>query len=377
MQKERCDSCGKSLQSFYTYDDRVLFLCEDCNRSAITCDSPRFNAKCASTSDGSAKLLAVEKSKNTKGITFVPGYLRYNNNAYHLCPECDTRLAKVQCSGNCGNWLTINNTSLGIETTPYVYGMAPDTIEFCTSCVTADSEKCGACGSVPVAHRSNPKETELFPGAMVSFYDGEQLYRCKVCVPKIISDGSAKKYYDLIGERLRELWSSITDDVKYQFLKDLPPLKLVGHQALISASSDPGVRTGILRGFWTNRPQSRILMEGSVPKVIFLSTEAHELTHAWQASLKLTLDAKTSEGFAQWVAYTLLKESGNDLKLDPQEVEERINAIATSTLANYGNGFRAFRQLEESSPDGRQRVLAAAMRDVDKALTKWNIGIPD
>ncbi len=364
-----CDSC-KKFPASYSYGDRAL--CEECNRSAITCDSPKFHAKCAeSTSDGVGKLLATNR------ITFVPGYPSYNNNAYHLCLTCDTRLAKVKCSGKCGNWLTINNTSLGIKASPYVYGRAPDTIRFCTSCETANSEKCGACGSVPVARQSKPRETDLFPGAKVSFYDGEQLYRCKVCAPKIISDGLARSYYAQIGERLRKLWSSITNNTQWQFLKDLPPLQLVGHQALISQSSDPGVHTGILRGFWTNRPQSRILIEGSVPKGIFLSTEAHELTHAWQASQNLNLDAKTSEGFAQWVAYTLLKESGNDLKLDPQEVEERINAIATSTLANYGNGFRAFRKLEESSPDGRQRVLEAAMTGIDLALNKWNIAIPD
>ncbi len=363
--KKICDSCRKFPAS-YSYDDRAL--CEDCNGSAITCDSPRFNAKCAeSTSDDVGKLLATNR------ITFVPGYPSYNNNAYHLCLTCDTRLAKVQCSGNCGNWLTINNISL-VEN--YPYGRAPNTIRFCTSCKTANSEKCGACGSVPVARQSKPRETDLFPGAKVSFYDGEQLYRCKVCAPKIISDGLARSYYDQIGARLRKLWSSIDDTGKWQFLKDLPPLKLVGHQALISASSDPGVSEGLLRGFWTSSPKSSIFIEGSVPKAIFLSTEAHELTHAWQASLKLTLDTKTSEGFAQWVAYTLLKESGKDLTIDSQDVEDQIKAIADSTLPNYGNGFRAFRKLEESFPDGRKRVLAAAMAGIDKALNKWNVAIP-
>ncbi len=76
-----------------------------------------------------------------------------------------------------------------------------------------------------------------------------------------------------------------------------------------------------------------------MPKAIFLSTEAHELTHAWQASQNLTLDAKTSEGFAQWVAYTLLKESGNALQLDPQDVEDQVNAIATSTLPKLWQWF--------------------------------------
>jgi Peptidase of plants and bacteria len=140
----------------------------------------------------------------------------------------------------------------------------------------------------------------------------------------------------------------------------LPRLTLVGRarlQALhrqtavdAGANLPPGGDPQHLQGFFHRvNDQQNIYIEHYLPQVQFQSVAAHELTHAWQAThVPHNQPEKIVEGFAEWVAYSILQVLGE------REEAERL----TKRNDIYGEGLRYFLDLERKH--GRSAVIQRA-----------------
>lgn len=356
LPKVVCDAgCGKCLSINNTnvgwkYGEYgKLSICQDCQTQCFsTCNASLVNVRCKdSTSDGKGKLLAAGKKVFAKGVTYSR-----DKDSIQLCPACDSALSnsKVKCSGrqNCNKVLQINNTLLlsGI-----VSGTKDNGILFCKDCGKSTA-KCGSCNLLPVASQFAPVPTtnELFIGVQAPSFDGETHYRCQLCARTMLDANAIRDYYykvqKLLATLLKSNSSSWSSDTKLEVVKHS---QLIQEDRARPAKGTKGT-PGTLGGFWTNDPRSMIFIEPYLSSRWALTILAHELTHAWHyvCKLKNFADSKTSEGFAQWVAYVVLRDYGTQFPLDPKEIDTQKKAIEQSPLSDYGDGFKAFQKLEAS-----------------------------
>ena len=93
----------------------------------------------------------------------------------------------------------------------------------------------------------------------------------------------------------------------------------------------------VLGFFVRAQGRSAIYVERALPRGLLLGTFAHELGHAWQATQAPDLrDPLLCEGFAEWVAHSVLSASG-------------LRAMAARAARRddlYGRGLRHYLQIE-------------------------------
>jgi hypothetical protein len=98
-------------------------------------------------------------------------------------------------------------------------------------------------------------------------------------------------------------------------------------------------RRGIRRG---------IYVQNGLPRSLLLQVAAHEFAHAWQGeNCPLLQDPLVREGFAEWVAYTLVGVFGQ------AQMQERMQ----SRPDLYGQGLRW--ALKVAAQDGAAAVIQA------------------
>ncbi len=203
--------------------------------------------------------------------------------------------------------------------------------------------RCGVCNE-PINEQGR-----VFRGS-----EGETR-RCANCLRTAIKTGQqAEPLYQQVRELLkRELSLAIAA---------LPALSLVGRERLealhgqtaASAGNNlsPGVEPAHLQGFFHRvNDRQNIYIEHYLPQAQFQSVAAHELAHAWQSSHSPhNQPERIVEGFAEWVAYSILQALG-----------ERAEAERLTKRGDiYGEGLRYFLDLERRH--GRQAVLQRAQR---------------
>jgi len=102
-------------------------------------------------------------------------------------------------------------------------------------------------------------------------------------------------------------------------------------------------------GIYTRRGLRRgIYVQNGLPRSLLLQVAAHEFAHAWQGeNCPLLQNSLVREGFAEWVAYTLLGEFGQ------KQMQHRMH----SRPDLYGQGLRW--ALNVATQDGAVGVIQA------------------
>jgi hypothetical protein len=102
-------------------------------------------------------------------------------------------------------------------------------------------------------------------------------------------------------------------------------------------------------GIYTRRGLRRgIYVQNGLPRSLLLQVAAHEFAHAWQGeNCPLLQNSLVREGFAEWVAYTLLGEFGQ------KQMQQRMH----SRPDLYGQGLRW--ALNVAAQDGAVGVIQA------------------
>ncbi len=381
--KVTCNACDKVLliankrvsdAQLYSYGG--LSFCDACwGNGPSTCDRARLGGSCAApTAGGSAQLFKVGQKTYYAGRSYP---YTIGGQTITLCQECETAISpsKVTCSG-CNALLKISGYSLNVPTANRYVGW-PEDLVFCANCFINTSKKCDVCHSVPVAKVLVPKEGELLKDVTRSSYAGETVDVCVVCKRRVLSDGQARQYY-------QDIYSQVYNKLSPYKVFDMPPLEIVGPKNLVQILKQS--TQGHLYGFWDPN-QRKIFMRTCLTKAEFLSTEAHELAHAWHNALlgqaSGNMNKKTKEGFAQWVAYKVLESWGRPIvdatnSEEVADVKKAQSSIENDASPDYGAGFRAFQALENSSSPNQALglIVQAAQQGIDAVLTTRNIPIP-
>ena len=141
-------------------------------------------------------------------------------------------------------------------------------------------------------------------------------------------------------------------------------LLLAEFKELLSEAPVSSVRVGKLSEMSLNGEAAQgfiddqqIVISPQLKRGESLMVLAHELGHAWQFSCRQDINKVQDflvEGFAEWVAYHLVKRAG---------LTEFSHRIKTNPDPLYGKAFRWFRKLELEH--GRDTVLAIMLNWVD------------
>lgn len=321
-----CHICGQRITGQYSQYTTGLVVCARCQSAAPRC------ARCK------IPVQARAASRSPRGVLLCSSCAK----AVDHCASCNEPILDL--------WYRFE------ELLP-----APGPRHFCAACVR-DRPRCDLCRA-PAGPRA------------VTLSDGQ--YRCGLCASDLV-----------IGEvTIRRTYSDALEGAASLLggrLRLIPPLEVVNRRRMgeirrayahglsqtgnllpaAPAFSDPtptqvtkpGVASSGARhllGFYV-RAQGKpvIYVEAGLTRGLLLGTLAHELGHAWQAeqlgSVAATLDPLFSEGFAEWVAYTVLRARG-------------FPALATRARErqdDYGRGLNRF--LEYERVRGRQATLVSA-----------------
>lgn len=135
-------------------------------------------------------------------------------------------------------------------------------------------------------------------------------------------------------------------------------------QGLLTTSPVSTVRIGKLSEMSLNGEaaqgfidQGQIVISPNLKRDESLMVLAHEIGHAWQFSCRQDVDKIDDflvEGFAEWVAFHLLRRAG---------LTEFSHRIKTNPDPLYGQAFRWYRKLELDH--GREAVLAIMLNWID------------
>lgn len=326
-----CHLCGQRIAGHYVQYTNGLTVCQRCEMTAPRC------ARCH------APVQAKGATRSRRGVLLCGSCAR----AINHCASCDEPIIEM--------WYRFE------ELLP-----TPEPRHFCAACVR-DKPHCDLCRA-PIGPRA------------VTLTDGQ--YRCGLCASDLIIGEPAIRltYTDAI-----DAMSSITDGP----LRRVPPLEVVSRRSMgeirRAFTQDTGLTAGRLPappshsnlsahgahgthgphsgdatatarhllGFYV-RSQGKpvIYVEAGLTRGLLFGTLAHELGHAWQTeqlgSGASALDPLISEGFAEWVAYTLLLARGF----------RTLAARARERQDVYGNGLNRFLEIERVR--GRPAALQVA-----------------
>lgn len=323
-----CHLCGQRIRGQYVQYTTGLTVCQRCELTAPRCARCRVPVQVKSA------------TRSQRGVL--------------LCGSCSREV--THCA-SCGEpilevWYRFE------ELLP-----TPEPRHFCAACVR-DKPRCDLCRA-PVGPRS------------VTLTDGQ--YRCGLCATDLIIGEPAIRltYTDAI-----EAMTSIAGGP----LRRVPPLEVVSRRRMgeirRAYAQDIGQTAGRMpalpahSGLGTHGPHSPhagdatapvrhllgfyvrsqgkpvIYVEAGLTRGLLLGTLAHELGHAWQAeqlgSGASGLDPLISEGFAEWVAYTILLVRGF----------RTLATRARERQDDYGRGLNRFLEIERAR--GRPAVFQVA-----------------
>lgn len=274
-----------------------LVVCEECERTAPRCTLHNHPA-------AAQTLTTVDREQ--------------------VCPPCLGQLPRCAACGK------------PIIGQFYHFGDSPR--RYCPICCK-ERPPCGICGA-PIG-----KDGKKLAGGEI---------RCGACAQTIVlDDKDIEALYRAVIFRVNAL---VGNPVKHE-----PALQIVGRDQLMTIRSkhrnvppslgDAGQH---VLGFFEQIGGKRtIYIERGLPRSIFISTLAHEYTHAWQADYALQEQTMLRrEGFAEWIGYHMLLALG--YTLEAEHAAER----ARDRKDVYGQGLRYFIDLEQQF--GRQRVLSEA-----------------
>jgi hypothetical protein len=230
---------------------------------------------------------------------------------HKLCPEC---LETIDRCASCQGLLLKS-----------YYSRRGSDEKFCSRCVHT-GPVCAACHA-PV--RANDRVLG----------DGRRV--CAACQATAIEDV-------VQAEALYEQVQAICRETLHLPLSRTVPLQVVDAATLSQIHSkkyrpDNRFAHRALGTYYEDGEGCRIYLEGGLPRILSLRTLAHEYGHAYVRQFDDTFDhAVANEGFAEWVAYGVLRHLGLDALT--KEMEQREDY--------YGVGLKWMLNLERSKGPG-------------------------
>ena len=294
-----CHLCGKKLLgTYFTYND-TLVVCSECNATTPRC--------------GKCDIPSLQ-------LTLVRGVL--------ICPACRKKLPICPCC------------HIPILGKYFIIGDSP--LPYCEACVNT-RPRCDIC-RVPLDEKG-----KVFPR------QGGNINRCATCLASsVMLTADAELYYRSTNALMKDELQLDIPVLPKLYLAERADLVKLNRQAGIL--EDPNVPLGpehqhILGFFQRINEERNIYIERLLPQTLFRAVAAHELAHAWQSFYAPpTQPLMIVEGFAEWVAYSVLLARG----------QQREAARLTRRTAGdiYGDGLQYFIKLEREQ--GRQAVLQRA-----------------
>ncbi len=332
-----CHLCGQRIAGQYMQYTNGLVVCQRCETTAPRC------ARCR------APVQAKGATRSGRGVLLCGSCAR----AVNHCASCDEPIIEM--------WYRFE------ELLP-----TPEPRHFCAACVH-DKPRCDLCRA-PIGPRA------------VTLTDGQ--YRCGLCATDLVIGEPAIR---LTYTNAIDAMSSVTGGP----LRRIPPLEVVSRRRMgdirrtftqdteqtAGRLPAPPSRSGLtapeahrargthgmvgahggapteavrhLLGFYVrSQGKPMIYIEAGLTRGLLLGTLAHELGHAWQAeqlgSSAGDLDPLISEGFAEWIAYTVLLARGF----------RTLAARARERQDTYGTGLNRFLEIERLH--GRPAALQVA-----------------
>jgi hypothetical protein len=300
-----CHLCGARLAGrFYRHSNGLTF-CEACSIARPRC--PRCAAPLDDVTLAHTRLAAQ------------PG-----DPLCRRCARTAPRCAACQ-QPIVGSWYTFE------ELMP-----PPTPRRFCERCVTT-RPRCDLC-RVPVAPH------------VLALDDGQ--YRCASCSADMVqSDTSAAAVYADALRGFAQVAGPLREVPRFEVVSRLHMGEVRRRYEQVGLMGEPTTSAGhhVLGFFVRSHGRSVVYVERALPQGLLLGTFAHEFGHAWQAERAPDLrDPLLCEGFAEWVAYSVLAANG-------------LRAMATRAARRddlYGRGLRHYLGIERAS--GRAGVLAVA-----------------
>lgn len=293
-----CHLCGARLQNNYLVYSNGLAVCERCERSVPHCSQCKIPSR---------------------QLTMVRGT--------PICPDCLQKLPVCACCHEpvLGNY--------------YIIGDSP--LKYCETCVKT-RPRCDICRAPLDA------QGKVFQGRGTT-------YRCASCFSTAVTtSGEAQQLYRATSELLAQKLDLRPAHLPVMHLVERAILIELHKEAagLIETVTALGAEQQHLLGFFRRVDDDwQIYIEQLLPRALFQAVAAHELAHAWQAThAPATQSPEIVEGFAEWVAYSILLTLG----------EQRAAARLTRRNDLYGRGLQHFIALERSQ--GRPGVLQRAAR---------------
>lgn len=360
-----CDLCHEPLPGRHQIYNGTLKVCPSCERTAPRCARCKIPSYQLTSIRGVSVCPACLRQSPICDLCHqpIPDEYQVYKGTVKVCAGCERtaprcarcnvpsrQLTPVRDAGVCAECLKemplcdcCHTPILGryntFEQSPGLY---------CESCMKT-RPRCGIC-NVPINEQ----------GQILRGSDGETV-RCGYCLRTAIKTGQqAQPLY-------RQMHALLMQKLDLE-INVLPPLTLMGRarlaalrrekDAATAANPPPGMEQLETEGFFHRvNDQQNIYIEHYLPQVRFQSVAAHELAHAWQSahaphdtSGRMNQPARIIEGFAEWVAYSILQALGK------REEAERL--AKRDDL--YGEGLRYFLDLERRQ--GRRAVIERAKR---------------
>ncbi len=353
-----CQLCHRPIFGHYLRYSNGLIVCAQCEQTTPHC------ARCGLPSrqltrkrDGQfcPDCLRTTPTCDLCHEPILSGYQVYKG-AVKVCPACERtvphcarchvpsrQLTPVRGEGVCADCLKempvcacCHLPILGRYST---FEQLPES--YCETCLQT-RPRCGIC-NVPINEQ----------GQVIRQGDGETV-RCARCLRTAIkTEQEAEPLYRQVRALLAH-HPGLTIDV-------LPALTLTWRARLERVRQEKAEEAGINRppggglhteGFFhRHNDQQDIYIEHYLPRTRFQAVAAHELAHAWQAvHAPRQQPERIVEGFAEWVAYSVLQALGERAEADRLTKRDDL----------YGEGLRYFLDLERRQ--GRQAVIERAKR---------------
>ncbi len=354
-----CDLCHEPMPGSYQVYNSTLKVCAVCQRTVARCARCNIPSRQLTVVRGVGVCPACLQKAPVCDLCHKPvlsSYQVYKGNL-NVCAECERtvahcarchvpsrQLTPVRGEGVCAECLQAMPVCaccripiLGRYST---FEQLPES--YCETCMQT-RPRCGIC-SVPINEQ----------GQVIRQGEGETV-RCARCLRTAIkTEQEAEPLYRRVRALLAQQ-PGLTIDV-------LPALTLLERAGLERVRQEKAAAVGINRppgnnelhteGFFhRHNDQQNIYIEHYLPRTRFQGVAAHELAHAWQAAhAPRHQPERIVEGFAEWVAYSVLQALGE--RAEAERLAKRDDL--------YGEGLRYFLDLERRG--GRQAVIERAKR---------------